>query len=216
MATRRRRSARNLGGIIDFPPEVKAFEAKLRQQAVKQPQRAKRESDLAHARRSKQSMEPEGVLPETLLPSDAGEVIATIRASLGLSITELAKAASVSRQTIYAWIRGENEPQATKRRTLVALYYIACQWNELSSQPAKEYVPTIQDLLKPDIAPEHVVSKLREAHKSGPRRGLRKAGMAALLAKHNIDIENLPDQDEQFDLMTGKADAFGDYDEQEE
>jgi len=43
---------------------------------------------------------------------DAPRVLAALRESLGLSITDLARVLDVSRPTIYAWMKGETEPRS--------------------------------------------------------------------------------------------------------
>lgn len=42
---------------------------------------------------------------------DPPRILARLRDSLGLSVTDLAKAFEVSRPTIYAWMKGETEPR---------------------------------------------------------------------------------------------------------
>lgn len=200
------------GTIVSFAVEVKDFEATLQERA-----RSQMAVVPYSPSRSGRSMKSDAVaLSGTFLPKDYGQAIAMIRASLGLSITELAKAASVKRQTVYAWIRGENAPQEAKRKRLTELYYISGEWNKLSSESAKEHIPVIGEWMAPNFKVEEIVSRLRNAARSRPVQDRRQSGLSALLAQHNINIDDLPDQDEQFDLMTGKADAFGDIDEQED
>ena len=143
--------------ILYFVSEVKMFEAKLQEQFQS------RVNELEHSSLpSRQSTKQDtAAKSKAILPEVLGQAIATIRSSLGLTITELAKAASVERQTIYAWIRGDNEPQYAKRKRLAKLYDLACKWNRLSPWPAKELFSTVGELLAQDYQVETIITELK-------------------------------------------------------
>ena len=76
-----------------------------------------------------------------LLPLDTEAVrdaLASIKAAFGLTTKDLASVLRVERQTIYAWIRGENEPSDENNRRIRSLMTLAAQWNTLSNLPARK------------------------------------------------------------------------------
>ena len=64
-------------------------------------------------------------------------IMASIRSAFGLTTKDLAAVLRVERQTIYAWIRGENDPSLDNSRRLRAIFSYAEEWNRLSKLPAK-------------------------------------------------------------------------------
>ena len=83
------------------------------------------------------------VTPDVYLPVDSSEakdIIASIRAAFGFTTKDLADVLQVKRQTIYAWIRGENEPSDDNSRRIRSAMAFAEEWNRLSTLPAKKYL----------------------------------------------------------------------------
>ena len=158
------------------------------------------------------------VAKETNVPilPDFDLAIATIKASLGLSITDLSTCLATSRQTIYTWIRKKNTPHQENIERLTSLYQVAERWQLLSPLPAKEFYTKIGELLMPGFDVDKVVEALGDALHSPKTQPRQKSNFEQLLEKHGIDINTLPSQDEQFDLMTGKSNFFGEFDEPEE
>lgn len=63
------------------------------------------------------------------------EKIAAVKSSFSLRTKELADVLHVERQTIYAWIRGENEPIKQTMNRLDLFVKLADHWNTLSLTP---------------------------------------------------------------------------------
>lgn len=69
---------------------------------------------------------------------DAPRLLATLRESLGLSITDLARVFDVSRPTIYAWMKGETEPRSELWPRLREMEQLASRAQQYSlSRPAR-------------------------------------------------------------------------------
>ncbi|MDO5552588.1 MAG: hypothetical protein Q4G68_02385 [Planctomycetia bacterium] len=63
------------------------------------------------------------------------EKISTITSAFSLRITEVAALICVERQTIYAWLRNENDPKDDCLRRINRLFSIAQAWNRHSNLP---------------------------------------------------------------------------------
>lgn len=66
------------------------------------------------------------------------EFLAVIRVAFGFTTKDLADVLRVERQTIYAWVRGENEPTSENAYRIRLLTNWAEEWNTLSKLPAKK------------------------------------------------------------------------------
>ena len=79
--------------------------------------------------------------PHFQLPLDSEgtkEALASIKAAFGFTTKDLAEVLHVERQTIYAWIRGENYPNNTNNRRIRLLMTLADDWNAMSKLSAKK------------------------------------------------------------------------------
>jgi len=154
-------------------------------------------------------------------PDDA---IATIRATLGLQMKELARALGVERQTVYTWIRKENSPHESNRKRLYAIYGIAKKWGKMSSRVPKDAIhaatensKSVFDLLCEDrIDADEVLIRLQAAMRTQESSVSRKPSLRDIAAKHGVDVADIPEQTAQFDLLTGKSETFADIDEPHE
>lgn len=63
------------------------------------------------------------------------EVLGMIRVRLGIGIKHLAAALGVERPTVYAWMKGEQQPQSKRWERIQALAELAEYWESLCSQP---------------------------------------------------------------------------------
>ncbi len=67
-------------------------------------------------------------------------VLTSIRAYLGLNMTEFASVSRVSRPTVYAWLRGETQPQDHHADRIRCLEKIARHAARVALQPVKPYL----------------------------------------------------------------------------
>ncbi len=67
------------------------------------------------------------------------EKIAAVKSAFSLRTKELADVLHVERQTIYAWIRGENEPNMVTLNRLDLFVKLAAYWNTHSPLPLSHY-----------------------------------------------------------------------------
>ncbi|WP_019625760.1 helix-turn-helix transcriptional regulator [Thioalkalivibrio sp. ALJT] len=116
---------------------------------------------------------------------DAPRVLAALRESLGLSITDLARVFDVSRPTIYAWMKGETEPRAElwpRLREMEQLASLAQQYSlsrpaRLVRRPALDGTSLLERLQAgQEIGEEHLqaladLSRYEETQRAKPRGG---------------------------------------------
>lgn len=72
--------------------------------------------------------------------SEAKSILASISAAFGLSTIDVSAILHVERQTIYAWIRGENDPNDENGRRLRAVSDFAKEWNKLTNLCARKFL----------------------------------------------------------------------------
>ncbi len=65
----------------------------------------------------------------------AADLIANIKATLGLNVTDLAAIAKVSRQSIYDWLGGEQISPGNYKR-LFEIQQVCAEWRALAKRPA--------------------------------------------------------------------------------
>jgi DNA-binding transcriptional regulator YiaG len=144
-----------------------------------------------------------------------GNLISAIRSSLSLQIKELAHTLDVSRQTVYSWIRGENEPQAANRKRLQDIYAIARYWDNLSEVPlgANLRVPSLKgnsilDLLSADtIDPDEIFQRMRSFMAIDERP---KSRMREIAAMHGLQVKKTQDAIGEEFLTVGRIDEADD------
>ena len=122
---------------------------------------------------------------------EAAELIAEIKATLGVSITDLATIAGVSRQAVYDWIGGGQVSEANYDR-LLELRQICSDWRQRTSRPIgrllrvkDEAGETLLDLLRRESLRKAQIAPRMEAlagmaEKQGERRKERKSKLAPL------------------------------------
>lgn len=84
---------------------------------------------------------PEGQLAVT---KTAPEMITFIRASLGISIVDLASSLKATRQTVYDWMDGQ-VPRGDNLRRIDHLYRLAEHWNSLCPWPTRKHIQHVVD-----------------------------------------------------------------------
>ncbi len=121
--------------------------------------------------------------------------ITVIRHSLGLNVTDLAKAMRVERPTIYAWTRGESYPHRAKIKRLNCLYRLAQEWKSLSHSPMGELRntqlndgSTFLESLSSDVEPSELHAKLVEVSelKKITTKPIKHFSMRSVAAEHHF------------------------------
>ena len=151
-------------------------------------------------------------------------VIAEIRASLSLNISETARALGVERPTIYAWLAGQVTPQRANRVRLGRVADIAASWRRRSTRPPGDLVRlpgddgrSIADLLGDDTLPDRVVQDRLDAAMSqvaslrpslGPRRV---PSVQEAVSRHGLKTASPRRANPEIDWLTRPA--FGDEDD---
>lgn len=122
---------------------------------------------------------------------EAAELIAEIKATLGVSVTDLATIAGVSRQAVYDWIGGGQVSEANYDR-LLELRQICSDWRKRTSRPIGRFLRakdnaggTLLDLLRRDSLHKeqielHMDALAGMAEKQGERRKERKSKLSPL------------------------------------
>lgn len=140
-----------------------------------------------------------------------GTILSTIRSSLSLNMTEMAKIFKVERPTVYAWIGGSSEPHPSNKNRLNRIFSIAKYWENLSSLPAGSLVrqpnsngKSIIDLLSEEIIDEkQILSYLQflAENQGNLQKPQSKPTVRELIAKHKINVKESTDT---IDWLTGK------------
>lgn len=138
-------------------------------------------------------------------------ILSTIRSSLSLNMTEMAKIFRVERPTVYAWIGGTSEPHLSNKNRLHKIFSIAKYWEGLSSSPVDNLVrqpyrngKSIVDLLSEEILDEkQILSSLQllAENQGNLQNSQSKPSVRELVAKHKINIKESSDT---IDWLTGK------------
>ncbi|MUG94559.1 hypothetical protein F7734_20130 [Scytonema sp. UIC 10036] len=140
--------------------------------------------------------------------------ISSIRSSLSLTVTEMAKILRVERQTIYAWIGGSFEPHPSNQSRLNKIHSIAKYWDTLSSLPVGNFVrqsynngKSLFDLLSDDVLDEkeihnhlQLLSEDISQGKSSPKKQ-SKPSVRELAARHSSKVS---ENNDTIDWLTGK------------
>jgi hypothetical protein len=108
--------------------------------------------------------------PKTQAPVlPAADLVAEIKATLGVNVTDLALIAKVSRQTLYEWIDGGTISQKNYER-LFALREICRAWRGMAEKPIGKLVhartddqASLLDLLQQDELDQAAIGALLEA-----------------------------------------------------
>jgi hypothetical protein len=140
---------------------------------------------------------------------DISKDIAIIKASLGINPSELCVYFDITKVELYKYIKcgyTETEDKSLFRK-IKRLLDISKLWNSVDKFPAKMYYKKAIDILiDKNLTNEDIVRILS----SFIKKEKQKSNLEQLLEKQGIDMSTLPSQDEQFDLITGKSNFFGD------
>lgn len=143
-------------------------------------------------------------------------LIAQVRGSLSLQITQLAAILGVERPTVYAWIKEQSEPRPQKRTRLKELYRLARRWDELSNDPLGRALTDVGSdghavldfLLQSEIPHALVAHRFRAiARARGRNRAAasqEKRTVAEIAEEIGIDMTRVSEQNDQIDIVTGK------------
>lgn len=136
------------------------------------------------------------VAPDAVLAG--ADLVASIKATLGLSVTDLAAIARVSRQTIYDWIGGGQVSEANEAR-LRALHRVCLDWQSRVERPVGRLLQartpdgqSLLDLLTADPLDReglrlHLDALAAKAMELAEQRQARNAGFAPLTEKDQYE-----------------------------
>ena len=143
--------------------------------------------------------------------TDVPAIVAHIRTELSLSITDLATMLDVQRPTIYAWLRGDSQPQQRNIDRLKFLYRVSNRWAKLAGRPLGRQLrhafgengKSLFELLK-DEAPdfEEIANHLAALAKLPPPKRL--SSMKELAEKHGLRTEPHQDAELVRDIESGQ------------
>jgi transcriptional regulator with XRE-family HTH domain len=144
-----------------------------------------------------------------------GRVIAEIRASLSLNISETARALGVERPTIYAWLAGEVTPQRANMVRLGRVADIAASWRRRSARPLGDLVRvpgedgrSIAELLGDDRLPDRILQDRLEAalvqvlSPSPTRRRREVPSVQEAVARHGLKTGSPRSASSEIDWLT--------------
>jgi DNA-binding transcriptional regulator YiaG len=127
------------------------------------------------------------------------QVIAEIRATLGLNIAETARALGVERPTVYAWLAGQAKPQRANLLRLGRVADIAASWRRRTYRPLGDLVRvpgadgrSIAEMLADGTLRDRDVDERLDAaarHLLAPGAKLRRQGVADVheaAARHGL------------------------------
>lgn len=158
-----------------------------------------------------------GDMPEKLQLKTPSSLVADIRSMLSLQVKELAEAVGVERPTVYAWIKGLSEPQRNNSVRLRQLHRLAQAWGRLSKNPLGAAIrepndagQSILDHLKEEPIPEETIRNRFRAIASQVRQTAvsRRPGIREFASEHGIDLSNVQERTDVFDITTGKRDSL--------
>lgn len=138
-------------------------------------------------------------------------MLGLIKATLSLTVTELAAALQVERPTIYAWLRCESVPQPRNRDRLVIIHSLAEEWAKHSNLPAGDVIrtrtktnPSIMNEMSKEVINEKYVRTLIRERASSVRSLMPPASFRARLAQKGLSIEANTEGQDELDRITGR------------
>jgi DNA-binding transcriptional regulator YiaG len=147
---------------------------------------------------------------QQIYAADVSDILATIRTAFPLQISQIAEILGVSRPTVYAWIRDEQQPQPRCQERLNQIYALAEFWNARCNQPVPE-----KTLELPDSAGVSLIDMLKEEVLNTMALQSRLTGLYTdlrshpkperitdLARKYGIDISRNRDNTAEFDVIT--------------
>ena len=163
-----------------------------------------------------QSSVPDNTPPHLQLPLDvdeAKEALTAIKTAFGLTTKDLAEVLRVERQTIYAWVRGENEPRDDNSRRIRSLMMLADEWNALSSLPAKKLLriewegstTLLGELCREPLDLDKIRSMMRRGAELMNERNQPRRSVEQILVDKGLAPAKYRVSDAEFDAATGKA-----------
>ncbi|MFN8519581.1 MAG: helix-turn-helix transcriptional regulator [Chloroflexota bacterium] len=166
---------------------------------------------------------PRGVVVANIDLLVPERVIAEIRATLGLNISETARALGVERPTVYAWLAGQVTPQRANMVRLGRVADIAASWRRRSSRPLGDLVRmpgadgmSIADLLSHDNLPDRDVQDRLDAASSRlssgePMRRRTTTSVHEAATRHGLKMGSSRGGGAEIDWLTRPS--FGDEDD---
>lgn len=136
---------------------------------------------------------------------DINLTIATIKTAMGIGVRELSECLGVKRKNVYQWIRGQQYPGIKNSQKLKVISDVSILWMDFTNEPAKNVCPDVIKLLTNDTSVAGIFLTLRNRYKTNKRK---KSNFEKTLEKNNIDINSLSNNNEQFDILTGKSNFF--------
>lgn len=143
------------------------------------------------------------------------QVIAEIRATLGLNISETARALGVERPTVYAWLASRGQPQRANVLRLRRVAGIAALWRRRTNLPLGDHVRvpgadgrSIAELLADETLLERELAERLDAFAAdllSPGAKLRRPGVANVhdvASRHGIITRPPAAGDREIDWLT--------------
>jgi DNA-binding transcriptional regulator YiaG len=142
------------------------------------------------------------------------EQIATIRSTLSLQVSELAKVLAVERPTVYAWMNGRNVPHKSNRERLHKMFRLATHWNRMMPKPVGKALHEIdsdgmslfsllcQQPMPSGALRERLRSMARSFKMEAPAGGPK--SVRALALRHKINLADVENRQDILDPETGK------------
>ena len=170
-----------------------------------------------------------GVVRETERPVRAADVavlipdrvIAEIRSTLSLNISETARALGVERPTVYAWLAGQATPQRTNLIRLARIADVAASWRRRTSRPLGDIVrlpgmdgTSIAELLADDTLRDRDIQDRLDYVASlpgGEASSRRVASVREAASHHGLAARDPKDGAAEIDWLTRPS--FGDEDD---
>ncbi len=128
----------------------------------------------------------------------AADLVAEIKATLGISVTDLATIAKVSRQTIYDWI-GEGQVSPENYARLLELRRICARWQEMAKKPVGRLLHVTgadgaslfwllgQDILDPTAIGQHLRALAVKAEQQAEQRRQQSSRITSLSEKDQYE-----------------------------
>ena len=149
-------------------------------------------------------------------------LVAGIRASLGLNVTETARVLGVERPTVYAWLANRSRPQRANWTRLIRLHDLALAWQYRSPLPIGDAMrlvdidgKSIVDLLAQDPLPVGLIQeRMRTAAEAASNLeggGVRRPSVRESARRHGLSTSATEDSGRRLDWLTKRP--FGSEDE---
>jgi len=137
------------------------------------------------------------------------EMLAAIRSTLSLNVSELARVLKVERPTIYAWMNSESLPHRENQSKLDRLFAAAQIWLGITQNPMGNFLKSktrsgvsFLELLVQEFPLETLQKRMVELSREMTTKSRVSVRDRAL--RHGIDLTRISNQQEHTNQITGK------------